>query len=41
MYFNDNPNHRNVNLGKRLTSKDDFLKKMDEEEKKEKNRKKN
>ena len=40
MYFNDNPNHRNVNLGKRLTSKDDFLKKMDEEEKKEKNRKK-
>ena len=45
MFFNDDFNRfnqRKVNMGSySLTSKDDFLKKMEEEEKKEKNKKKN
>ena len=41
MFFNDDFNRRKVNMGNySLTSKDDFLKKMEEEEKKEKNQKK-
>ena len=41
MFFNDAFQHRKVNMGNySLTSKDDFLKKMEEEEKKEKNQKK-
>ena len=41
MFFNDEFNKRKVNMGnKNLTSKDDFLKKMREEEEKEKNQKK-
>ena len=41
MFFNDDFQHRKVNMGNySLTSKDDFLKKMEEEEKKEKNQKK-
>ena len=39
MFFNDDFNRRKVNMGNySLTSKDDFLKKMEEEEKKEKNK---
>ena len=41
MFFNDDLNRRKVNMGNySLTSKDDFLKKMKEEENKEKNQKK-
>ena len=41
MYFNDDFNRRKVNMGNfSLTSKDDFLKKMEVEEKKEKEQKK-
>ena len=41
MFFNDDFKQRKVNMGSySLTSKDDFLKKMEEEEKKEKNKKK-
>ena len=41
MFFNDSFNKHKVNLGNySLTSKDDFLKKMEEEEKKEKIQKK-
>ena len=41
MFFNDEFNKRKGNMGnKNLTSKDDFLKKMREEEEKEKNQKK-
>ena len=41
MYFNDDFNKRKVNMGNfSLTSKDDFLKKMEVEEKKEKEQKK-
>ena len=41
MFFNDDINRRKVNMGNySLTSKDDFLKKMKEEENKEKNQKK-
>ena len=41
MFFNDDFNKRKVNMGNySLTSKDDFLKKMEEEEKKAKNQKK-
>ena len=40
MFFNDDFTKRKVNMGNiSLTSKDDFLKKMEEEEKKEKNQK--
>ena len=41
MFFNDQFNTRKVNMGNySLTSKDDFLKKMKDEEKKEKDKKK-
>ena len=41
MFFNDDFNKRKVNMGNySLTSKDDFLKKMEEEDKKAKSQKK-
>ena len=41
MFFNDEFNKRKVNMGnKTLTSKDDFIKKLNEEEEKQRNQKK-